>query len=782
MVAALFARQPRISLEYAWLIGVVILQFYLLVDLMRRGLRWQQWIIEGLLLTGALFILIAIAEMIMWYFGTGPLPRFAQGWPSLYGWTLPPIIHEVSLPLNHNNPTGAYCLLVIPMAVAGSMTLRQPDLRWALRGIALGMTVVLLLTRSRGAMIGLAAMVGLSILVWLLKADTRQRFPRGLRPLLRPRLLIGATVLVGLIGAALVFAVMIRNRDANSISRLDLWLAAIEMIPDHPLTGVGPRQFGGERLDYLHWRYSYSYLPLQHAHSLPLHWLAEGGAIVLVFTLWLLDRLRRTWWTAWQGGNSIRRRRLEGALIALLAFATHSLVDTFLQVQLMTPLLIIAAYIVAGDAIHTSASPPPTPTPSRWRRRWLPAIVLIALLAAQFAFIPLHRGIWAHHRALAAMDTSNWVEALAAIRDAQEADPWNDLYRLQEAIILGELADDHPQVFLNDAIATFEDALARSPRWDLGWHNLAALYAQAGRYEDAIDAEESAIELDSILGGYYLKLGEYYELAGDPTQAEQAYIEALERLPDVASSGFWTDPAFPQRAAMLDRAIAQIAPDKPWIALDVAVYAGKFDTARAIIDQQQARPLSDSLKIRLAALWPLSNDGDPCWRCYKVARTVPNGDVRRYLVQAEWLLTHSPEFTPEVAAEAEKAARTAIFLSENQAGWSWYVLARLAEANGGDPATIDRWLAESVRHPNDYRTAFATTVYTIRADLHVLPQAQTPILSALSYEPWLRLAERYEAGGAWDEARRIYERILADDPYAQNIRALLQALPPPRTP
>jgi len=63
-VSAAFARHPRISLEYAWLIWVEILLFYMLVDLIRRGSRWRQWIVEGLLFAGVFIILFAVAEVV----------------------------------------------------------------------------------------------------------------------------------------------------------------------------------------------------------------------------------------------------------------------------------------------------------------------------------------------------------------------------------------------------------------------------------------------------------------------------------------------------------------------------------------------------------------------------------------------------------------------------------------------------------------------------------------------------------------------------------------------
>ncbi len=768
-LSAIFSRHPRISLEYAWLIWAVILAYYLIVDLMQRGPRWQLWIFEGLFLTGALFVGFAVAEMVMWYFGTGVLPQFAQSWPSLFGFTVPPIVHEVSLPLGYNNPTGAYCLLVIPLALAGAQTAPRRDLRWGLGVLALALIGVVLATRSRGATMGLAALLGLSLLGWLLRPSARQRFPQPLRLLLAPRLLITGAIVVAVVGATLIFVTVIRARDPNSISRLDLWVSAVQIVRDDPLTGTGPRLFSGERLWHPHWKFSHSYMPLIHAHSLWFQWLAEGGLVVLVPTLWLLDQLRRTWWRAWQTGDRIRRRRLEGAAIALAAYATHSLVDTFLQAQIITPVVIIGAYIVAGDRPRPELHPV-----GQRRRRRLVWVAIGLLVAVQIAFIPLHRGLWLHRQALARRADGDLTGALQAERAAQSTDPWNDLYRLQEAVILGELAVTTPQPYLDQAMAAFEDALRGSATWDVGWHNLAALYAQAGRFQDAIAAEQRAIGWNQLNGGYFLKLGEYYAAAGQLTEARAAYLDALKTSPWLASSVFWTDPAHPERHAILSQAVSYSLPVDPAVALDIAVYSGQHQAALFVARAQQAAGASDpSVTDRLAALWPYGTRFPPCWACYDPAWHAPNALAADYIAKAEWLLQYEGSADGD-GLSAEKAARAAIFLSENEVGWGWYVLARLAERSGAGADMVNEYLGRALRYPHDFRFSYDTTVFTLHAELDVLPQAQTPPMSRQGYESWLRLAARHEAAGDWQAAREIYERILEQDPYAWDVQARLE--------
>ncbi len=87
---------------------------------------------------------------------------------------------------------------------------------------------------------------------------------------------------------------------------------------------------------------------------------------------------------------------------------------------------------------------------------------------------------------------------------------------------------------------------------------------------------------------------------------------------------------------------------------------------------------------------------------------------------------------------------------------------------------VNEYLGRALRYPHDFRFSYDTTVFTLHAELDVLPQAQTPPMSRQGYESWLRLAARHEAAGDWQAAREIYERILEQDPYAWDVQARLE--------
>ena len=324
----------------------------------------------------------------------------------------------------------------------------------------------------------------------------------------------------------------------------------------------------------------------------------------------------------------------------------------------------------------------------------------------------------------------------------------------------------------------YRSSLSRSPEYSArrqaafaSFEKAAALYAQAGRYADAVEAEQRALERDSWPGEYYLKLGEYEEALGRDSAAQEAWFAALRRKPFLAATGFWRDPAHPARAAVVDAAVEHFADERPEVAFDIALYAGDLD--RALDIARRAGPDRIS-SVRLNALWAIAPD-EPCIPCYYVALQFPIvPEARDQLVREEaWIQAGAPARR----AAAEKAARTALFISEGKAVWGWYVLARIGEQSGEDDETIRRWLANAAHPPSPYQIHFPWTAYTIAAGLNTIPQARVPTQSPFFYRPWVELAARYEAGGEWEDARNIYERIVDQDPYAWDVRARLDRLP-----
>src|SRR3989338_8444429 len=204
LITGLAGLSPRYSLEKTWNAVVLVLAFYLLVDLKRRG--WLSNLVRGWYLCAAVVCLIGLVEWLCWYFGIPLVPQFQQGWPQATGWTAwaPPYAWRISLPMNHPTPLAAYLAVLIPSALALALTLPDRESRRALWvWLALALPTEFL-TYTRGGWLAVAtslAIFGLASLLGRSGTGARQwlRAKRWRPPAL------AVTVIGLLIASALVF-------------------------------------------------------------------------------------------------------------------------------------------------------------------------------------------------------------------------------------------------------------------------------------------------------------------------------------------------------------------------------------------------------------------------------------------------------------------------------------------------------------------------------------------------------------------------------------------------
>lgn len=263
------------------------------------------------------------------------------------------------------NTLAAYVEFTVPLllvfalfGVKSSIRTRIGTPVWLASIVASGAGMLTLgLTQSRGGLIGMV--VALITVLFIL-----------------PRRLQVATVVAGVvvIGAFLVTTpgqsqfqrftdlfeeeeTLIQAEHKALLGRGSLWGAAIRMIEDEPLTGVGAGEY-----DYHYREYTPGWLdrfPRGQAHNGWLQMGAQAGVPgMLAFTAWVAASLGAV-------GGAIRRAQGElprlvacGAIAILLAFTIHSLVDYLNVLSLGVQLSMITA---AGLAL----SPDPLPTSKR---------------------------------------------------------------------------------------------------------------------------------------------------------------------------------------------------------------------------------------------------------------------------------------------------------------------------------------------------------------------------------------------------------------------------------
>lgn len=154
-------------------------------------------------------------------------------------------------------------------------------LKYVLRFFAVAMFYSIVLSGSRGGLLGTIAVVGM---LWLL---SRNKVVTG-----------AAIVALGLLAVTLMPDQYIERYktvtdyaeggevDASSQQRLDTWLAGLSMFSDRPILGVGAGAFGWAHAEYYSKKFKRSSLK---AHNMYVQVLAELGLIgLLSFTLLLV--------------------------------------------------------------------------------------------------------------------------------------------------------------------------------------------------------------------------------------------------------------------------------------------------------------------------------------------------------------------------------------------------------------------------------------------------------------------------------------------------------------
>jgi tetratricopeptide (TPR) repeat protein len=309
---------------------------------------------------------------------------------------------------------------------------------------------------------------------------------------------------------------------------------------------------------------------------------------------------------------------------------------------------------------------------------------------------------------------------------------------------------------VNDAIEAYEAALAREGTYDLHRANLSALYAQAGRLEDARAEMETAYATQSTSTVYPFWLGGYAEAAGDTEAATEWYALALLGKPEWAASGYWQ--AAEWRTEFWSDQIDSAA-DDGWIALLLA--AGDEVTALRVAEEEAAAQPGDfTAQLTLGEVGLRAGNPDVALSALDAALAVDDSSPTAYALRAEARLATGD------TDGAQRDARTAIFLaSSGDAGRRGrYVLAQLAEMAGDLEAAEEGYLAAGPVVV--VGQGWDVSVYGRKADFRYLPQMQTPGQGLYAIEPWLALAELYEAQGRAADAEAIDAAIRAYDPYA----------------
>ncbi len=334
-VSTLTSQRPEASRE-AMALLLLAAPSYLLVRAVLAD-PWLRTRIDWLVIVGGFGFTVA-------YLGQA-LAQWFVFW-SVVGPAIPPLRPgDVGLTVGTVNAVSLYLELLVPIGLALAWG-RWRSTRFVLLYAGLGV-IAMLITGSRGAWLGsLAGAVVAAAILWGGHDRPRvawSRLGRGAR-------IAGlGAVLIGVVALGPGLLVRLGGGDAG---RLELWGAAWSMVASNPLTGVGPGAWPGLRAltpiseDVLAVLYT--------AHSSVLHVLTELGVIGALATGWLVAAIARLGW------RSLRRRPADAptaaAVVSLVAFAVHSLVDV--QVHIPAVVVLLMLLVVRLDPARAPGADP----------------------------------------------------------------------------------------------------------------------------------------------------------------------------------------------------------------------------------------------------------------------------------------------------------------------------------------------------------------------------------------------------------------------------------------
>jgi len=299
-----------------------LLLFVLCARLLKSN-RIRSWLIAVYL---HISLIVSVNGLRQWFFGAEALATWVDPESSLSKTT------RIYSYLGNPNLLACYILPAVIFSAIAIFAWRS----FPKKALALTMFIVnsacLVLTFSRGGWIGLVAsfLVLLVLLLYWWSID----MPAFWRTWSLPILLGSLAVLFV---RAVLFVEPVRERffsifagrgDSSNNFRINVWMAAIEMIKDRPVIGIGPGNNAFNKIYPLYQRPNYTALS---AYSVFLEVAVETGLVGFFCFLWLLVV------TFNSGLLQLRRLRLQrniqglwliAGIVTLAGMLAHGLVDT----------------------------------------------------------------------------------------------------------------------------------------------------------------------------------------------------------------------------------------------------------------------------------------------------------------------------------------------------------------------------------------------------------------------------------------------------------------------
>ena len=491
-LGVLHAYDPTLS--YPLLSGIIASAgLYFIVSFIARA--W--WLIRGLvfllILAGAGLALAFIPNFATW----GEMPDLVEQIGAPVAALLPNLGALVGGFNPHPNAVASALVPLIPLAVALAVSRRFLfPLRFVAAAAALVMLFGLLLTYSRGGIIGLGV-VTLAALAMALP---------GRAPLIFP-IFVAA---VGAVGV-LIAGPETMSRMVLNTGRFDLFQNGVYLGFDYAFTGLGL----GETFGMVYSRYSLliQHLYLTYAHSIPLAvWLGQG-VLGLVAYVGMIGSTA-LYAISVHGAGKLSRVLFQALWLGLVAMVIHGMFDArhVVEVTWVLPLPFVMLGLLVGAGRLAMNEAPDLPL-----NLTRPALAGVGVLIAAAAGLGL---------AFNATVQAAWYTNQGALAETRAA-------------FAPDTSEAEHMVLLADAEMRYREALQLDPTWPPANRRLGNMLVERGEYEAALPYLETAYAGESAYLATIKGLGLAYLWTGQTERAADVLATMGDLSELIEELGVW---------------------------------------------------------------------------------------------------------------------------------------------------------------------------------------------------------------------------------------------------
>jgi putative inorganic carbon (hco3(-)) transporter len=319
LLATGFSPVPSAALKGLLKLASYLGVYALMHEVLRAAPRWWDRIVAALLAGSLLTAVIGLRQL---YEDTAALARWADPNSVAKGTV------RIYSTLGNPNLLAGYLLPILPLAVVVLLRWRRPLPRvFAATTLVMGATA-LVLTYSRAAWMGLVAAT--AVLAVLLALRSTRRWPPLWRKVVPLAVLLGGGVLLAVLVWQVeplrvrVLSLVAGREDSSNNFRINVWLAALDMIQARPWLGIGP---GNDAFNLIYPLFQQPRFNALSAYSIPLELAVEAGIPGLLAGIGLVVASLRRGVQLWRSDSPWALPAM-GVLAVIAALGIQGLTDT----------------------------------------------------------------------------------------------------------------------------------------------------------------------------------------------------------------------------------------------------------------------------------------------------------------------------------------------------------------------------------------------------------------------------------------------------------------------